>query len=163
MTASKELISLSSAAAHILTKNKQTVAVAESCTGGMLSEVFTSISGSSAYFLGGIVAYDNSVKEGVLGVAQEVLEQHGAVSKQTALAMAKEARLKVQADIGIGVTGLAGPTGGTAEKPVGLVYVALDSANGSACREFHFDGDRNEIREQTCVKALRMLLEELVL
>ena len=101
---------------------------AESCTGGLVGHRLTNVSGSSSYYLGGLVTYSNRLKEQLLGVPPATLEEHGAVSEATARAMARGARLRLDADLALAVTGISGPTGGTPQKPVGLVYVALSSA-----------------------------------
>ena len=111
--------------AELLQQKKLTISTAESCTGGMLAARLTSIPGSSAYFNGSIVAYNNSIKAKLLGVPQELLTKFGAVSKEVGRAMAEGSRKMTGSAVGIGITGIAGPDGGTAEKPVGLVYIAL--------------------------------------
>jgi nicotinamide-nucleotide amidase len=133
-----------------------TLAVAESCTGGMLGERITSVPGSSDVFLGGIIAYHNEIKRESLGVRQADLETFGAVSEVVALQMAAGVRERMGADIGVSITGVAGPGGGTAEKPVGLVWVALHLAEGKA-RRFHTGGDRAEIRQRATQAALEMV------
>jgi nicotinamide-nucleotide amidase len=132
------------------------LAVAESCTGGMLGERVTSIPGSSDIFLGGVIAYDNSVKQNILGVSAETIERHGAVSEQVALEMAAGVKQKLKADIGISVTGIAGPGGGTPEKPVGLVWIVVDTKEAKA-RRLHVIGDRTEIRQRAVQAALEMV------
>ncbi len=141
-----------------------TLATAESCTGGLVGARLTDVAGASDVYLGGVVAYANRVKEGALGVPEEVLERHGAVSEETARALASGVRAALGADVGIAVTGVAGPGGGTQEKPVGLVHVAAEGPGGATAREFRFPGDREEIRERAAVMALheaRTLLERL--
>jgi len=134
------------------------LAVAESCTGGLLGERLTNIPGSSDIFLGGVIAYHNDVKRDALGVRQEDMERYGAVSEQVALQMASGIRAKFGADVGISVTGIAGPGGGTPEKPVGLVWIAADSGEREAkARRFQLFGDRNEIRQRAGQAALEML------
>jgi competence/damage-inducible protein CinA-like protein len=133
-----------------------TLAVAESCTGGMLGERLTSIPGSSDVFLGGVIAYHNDVKRTLLGVRVEDLEQFGAVSEQVALQMASGVRHKLGADVGVSVTGIAGPGGGTAEKPVGLIWVGVHASEAKA-RRFHVGGDRAEIRQRAAQAALEMV------
>jgi nicotinamide-nucleotide amidase len=132
------------------------LAVAESCTGGMLGERLTSIPGSSDVFLGGVIAYHNDVKMDLLGVRAEALERDGAVSEQVALQMASGVRQRLGADIGVSVTGIAGPGGGTAEKPVGLVWIAVHGGAVKA-RRFHMVGDRAEIRQRAAQAALEMV------
>lgn len=135
---------------------KLTLAVAESCTGGMLGERLTNIPGSSDVFLGGVIAYHNDVKKELLGVTADTLEKHGAVSEQVALQMAAGIRETTGADVGISVTGIAGPGGGTPEKPVGLIWVAVHASDAKA-RRFHVGGDRAEIRQRAAQAALEMV------
>jgi nicotinamide-nucleotide amidase len=135
---------------------KLKLAVAESCTGGMLGERITSIPGSSDVFLGGVIAYDNELKKKLLGVRGEDLERHGAVSEEVALQMASGVRDTTGADVGVSVTGIAGPGGGTPEKPVGLVWVAVHGSDAKA-RRFHVGGDRTEIRQRAAQAALEMV------
>ncbi len=132
------------------------LAVAESCTGGMLGERLTSIPGSSDVFLGGVIAYHNDVKRNLLGVRAEDIDRHGAVSEEVALQMASGVREKLGADVGVSVTGIAGPGGGTAEKPVGLVWIAVHGSEVKA-RRFHVGGDRAEIRQRAAQAALEMV------
>ena len=132
------------------------LAVAESCTGGMLGERLTSVPGSSDVFLGGVIAYHNDVKLAHLGVLKDDLERHGAVSEQVAIQMASGIRKKLGADVGVSVTGIAGPGGGTAEKPVGLVWIAVHCSAPEA-RRFHLVGDRAEIRQRAAQAALEMV------
>jgi nicotinamide-nucleotide amidase len=136
------------------------LAVAESCTGGMLGERITSIPGSSDVFLGGVIAYHNDVKRHALGVRAEDIEAYGAVSEQVALQMASGVRKKMQADVGVSVTGIAGPGGGTLDKPVGLVWISVDSSVAKA-RRFHVGGDRAEIRQRAAQAALEMVRRSL--
>jgi nicotinamide-nucleotide amidase len=140
---------------------KLKLAVAESCTGGLLGERLTNIPGSSDAFLGGVIAYDNAVKRELLGVSAEALDEHGAVSEPVALQMAAGIRKRTGADLGVSVTGIAGPGGGTAEKPVGLVWIAVD-ANDAKARRFHVGGDRAEIRQRAAQAALEMLRRALL-
>jgi nicotinamide-nucleotide amidase len=140
-----------------------TLATAESCTGGMVAQRLTSVPGSSQVFVGGVVAYADEVKADELGVPHEVLERHGAVSAETAAAMTAGARTRLGADIAISVTGIAGPGGGTEEKPVGLVYLRVEGPDGSRDADFVFPGDREGIRRRATVTALhltRRLLEQ---
>ncbi len=154
--------SLARTVGALLQRRQRTLAVAESCTGGLLATYITNIPGSSAYFEGGVVAYSNAVKERVLGVPASVLEHHGPVSSQTAVAMAQGVRRLMHVDLALAVTGIAGPTGGTPEKPVGLVYVALSSAHRDECQEFRWTGDRTENRERAARAALELLHKHLV-
>ena len=134
-----------------------TLATAESCTGGMVAERLTSVPGSSRVFLGGVVAYADEVKKAELGVPAELLERHGAVSAETAAAMAAGARERLGADVAVAVTGIAGPDGGSDEKPVGLVYLHAESPFGSRTADFVFPGDREGIRRRAAVTALHLV------
>ena len=134
-----------------------TLATAESCTGGLVAARLTSIPGSSDVVLGGVVAYANEVKERELGVSAELLAEHGAVSAEVAAAMARGARERLGAGVGVSVTGLAGPGGGTAEKPVGLVYCHASGPDGELGRDFSFPGDRAAIRARSVVIALHLV------
>ncbi len=138
-----------------------TIAVAESCTGGKLSDMITSVPGSSDYFLGGVISYSNSAKVGLLGVDQESLRSHGAVSEKVALLMAEGARTAFGADMGVSTTGVAGPGGGSSEKPVGLVYIAVSTRGGSACRKVMSAGARDEIKRKSSESALAFAMEYL--
>jgi nicotinamide-nucleotide amidase len=136
-----------------------TVAVAESCTGGLVSHAITLVPGSSGYFHGAVVSYSNEVKEAVLDVAAEVLDRHGAVSAQVAAAMATGARARLGTTIGAAVTGVAGPDGGSDEKPVGLVYVAVVDAAGTDVRRYRWAGDRAANIHASALAALELMLE----
>ena len=133
-----------------------TLAVAESCTGGLLGERLTNIPGSSDVFLGGVIAYHNEVKRSLLGVRAEAIERSGAVSEEVAIQMATAIRDRLGADVGVAVTGIAGPGGGTPEKPVGLVWIAVHASDVKA-RRFHVGGDRAEIRQRAAQAALEMV------
>ena len=141
----------------LLSERGLTLATAESSTGGLVAHRITSVSGSSAYYLGGFVTYANEAKEALLGVKRETLIAHGAVSEETALEMARGAREQLGADLGIATTGIAGPTGGTSEKPVGLVYVALSAADAELCQRHVWQGDRAANNEQSAEAALRLI------
>ena len=147
--------------AELLKHKKLSVATAESCTGGLIGHTLTNVSGSSEYYDRGIISYSNRAKMELLGVKEETLKKHGAVSEQTAREMAIGVRERSRVDIGIATTGIAGPTGGTREKPVGLVYIGLSTGEGTVVRKFNFHGDRVENKESTCSAALQMLLEYL--
>ncbi len=134
-----------------------TLAVAESCTGGLLGMRITEVPGASDYFRGGVIAYSNAVKERVLGVSRAVLETKGAVSAECAQAMAEGVRRLLQADLALAITGIAGPTGGTPEKPVGLVYVALAHAEGVVVERHEFHGSRQGVRWSAAEAALALL------
>lgn len=146
----------------LLQERQLTLAVAESCTGGLLAARVTDVSGSSAYFIGGVVAYSNAVKERVLGVPANTLQRYGAVSREVAIAMARGVRRLLRADLALSTTGIAGPTGGAPERPVGLVYIALASEQGEQCKEFRWTGDRKQNREQSVHAALDWLQEHLL-
>ena len=137
------------------------LAVAESCTGGLVGNLLTDVSGSSSYFLGGIIAYSNEVKADLLGVPSEVLDRYGAVSQETALAMADGARRIFNVEVAASVTGVAGPTGGTAEKPVGTTWIAVTSEAFERVEHYRWDGDRLENKMLSAEAALRMLMEAL--
>ena len=145
-----------------LLHRSRTIAVAESCTGGLVGARLTEVPGSSSYFVGGAIAYANAVKVAVLGVPELLLEEHGAVSEPVALAMAEGALSAFGADLAVATTGIAGPSGGSPEKPVGTVYIALASREGECrCRRHQFEGDRSSVRCHTVDAALRMVLEYL--
>ncbi|HHH82788.1 MAG TPA: CinA family protein [Chloroflexi bacterium] len=135
-----------------------TLAVGESCTGGLVSHRITNMPGSSSYFLGGIVAYSNEIKERLLGVSPRSLEMHGAVSEQVALEMARGAQSALGADVGIAVTGIAGPGGGTPDKPVGLTWVAVSGPQGELVVEHRWRGGRAENKERSASAALKLAL-----
>ncbi len=135
-----------------------TCATAESCTGGGVGFAITAVAGSSAVFWGGVVSYDNSVKRGVLGVPEEVLATKGAVSSECAAAMAEGARRLIKTDLAVSITGIAGPGGGSADKPVGLVWFGLSSKSGTITEKKVFSGDREAVRAAAIEHALRLLL-----
>jgi nicotinamide-nucleotide amidase len=145
------------AVANQLIRKKMTLATAESCTGGLLSHMLTNVPGSSAYFLQGTVVYSNRAKMELLGIRPEMLREHGAVSEETARAMAESARRRASSDLAVAITGIAGPDGGTEEKPVGLVYIALAAPDHTDCRRFNFWGKRENIKEWAAVTALNMV------
>lgn len=140
--------------ARVLTENRATIAVAESCTGGLLAERLTNVPGSSAYFLGGIVCYSNDLKTSFLGVPPELIETKGAVSSEVARALADGIRKRTGATLGVGVTGIAGPAGGTPEKPVGLVHIGIADERGPREKSFRYPGDRDRIRQFATQSAL---------
>ena len=154
--------SLSLAVGKQLRKRRWTLGIAESCTGGLLGHLVTESSGASDYYLGGITAYQNSVKTSPLGVKPETLKKYGAVSRQTVGQMARGVRAFFGADIGIAVTGIAGPRGGTKKKPVGLVYIAISRRNKTGCEKCLFFGSRSDIKMQAAKKALNKLRLEIV-
>jgi nicotinamide-nucleotide amidase len=150
--------SMEEVVARVLTENRATIAVAESCTGGLLAERLTNIPGSSSYFLGGVVCYSNELKSALVNVPAELIESKGAVSPEVALALAEGIRKTTGATIGVGVTGIAGPGGGTPEKPVGLVHIGIADERGPRERRFQFPGDRERIRmhaSQTALDSVR--------
>jgi nicotinamide-nucleotide amidase len=134
-----------------------TLATAESATGGLIGARLTEVPGASDVFVGGVIAYANDVKERRLRVPRGVLQEHGAVSAETAAAMAAGARAELGADVAVADTGIAGPDGGTPEKPVGLVYLAVDGPDGRRTAEFRLPGDREAVRARTTALALHML------
>jgi nicotinamide-nucleotide amidase len=138
-----------------------TMATAESCTGGLIAHLLTEVPGSSACLLGGIIAYADAVKREQLGVPAEVLASHGAVSAQTAVAMADGVRERLGTDLGVSVTGIAGPDGGTAAKPVGLVYVAVAGLDGTEVERHLWPGDRSANKRDSARAALELLLRRL--
>jgi nicotinamide-nucleotide amidase len=139
-----------------------TLAVAESCTGGLVAERITSVAGSSRYFLGGAVVYSNALKTELAGVPAEMIERHGAVSREVASALAEGIRYRCEATLGVGVTGVAGPGGGTPEKPVGLVYHAVASDRGTEVIQRNYPGDRKRIRRFASTMALDMVRRKLM-
>jgi competence/damage-inducible protein CinA-like protein len=143
--------------AREMQEHHATIAAAESCTGGTLAEKLTSVAGSSAYFLGGVVCYSNDLKTAWTDVPKEIIEAKGAVSAEVALALADGIRRRTAATLGVGITGIAGPGGGSAEKPIGLVHIGLADANGAKERAFRFPGDRDRIRSQAAQAALDMV------
>lgn len=147
---------------ELLISNKMKLATAESCTGGLLAQKITSVSGASACFDCGFVTYSNEQKHELLGVNEETLEKYGAVSEQTALEMCEGVRKKANADIGIGITGIAGPTGGTDEKPVGLVYIGICGENIHKAFRFVFAGDRETVRERSAMSALDLVRRKIL-
>jgi len=155
-----------------LLRKEKTVAIAESCTGGLLSSFLTRLPGSSNYFLLGVVAYSNKSKEMILGIPLGIIAKYGAVSRQVAICMAQNIRKKIQADFGISITGIAGPVKmlrihgaspaeATASKPVGTVFIALANKNKTLCRKFNFSGNRENIRKKSTREALRLLCAHL--
>ena len=147
---------------YLLQMRSMTLAVAESCTGGMLAERLTSISGSSRYFLGGAVVYSNELKTQFANVPKALINQHGAVSREVAASMAEGIRKRCLSSYGVGITGVAGPGGGTEQKPVGLVYIALAGEEGTQVVERNFPGDRARIRQFSTEQALEMIRRALL-
>jgi PncC family amidohydrolase len=142
---------------RLLTEQKRTIALAESCTGGLVAHRLTNVPGSSAYLIGGAVSYANEAKERMLGVSHQTLQEHGAVSEETAREMARGVRHLLQTDAALAVTGIAGPSGGTPEKPVGLTYIALTADDLERCEKHLWQGDRWANKEQSAEAALEML------
>ena len=148
--------------AGLLKERRLTVSVAEACTSGLIASKLTSVSGSSRYFLGGVLAYANQVKEGVLGVPKGVMVMEGSVSPITAREMAKGARRLIGTDLAVAATGVMGPTGGTRTKPVGLFFVAVAGDDIDVCVERHFSGGRAENRESASNAAIELLRDILL-
>jgi nicotinamide-nucleotide amidase len=146
---------------YLLYMRNLTISVAESCTGGLISHRLTNVPGSSRYFQGGVIAYSNEVKENLLGVDPSILNQFGAVSLEVATAMAEGVSTLLKTQLGLGVTGIAGPSGGTPKKPVGLVCIALHSTKETLKKQFHFQGEREEIKEKTSQAALDLVRRHL--
>jgi PncC family amidohydrolase len=137
------------------------LALAESCTGGLVGHRLTNIAGSSTYYMGSVTAYAYEAKVRLLGVSWETLEKNGAVSPETVSEMARGARRSMAADVGIAISGIAGPAGGTPEKPVGLVWMALSAPDGVWTRKFNFPGDRISVKEQAAEAALQLGIDYL--
>ncbi len=154
--------SLEQIVGYWLQMRNATVAVAESCTGGLLAERITSVSGSSRYFLGGAVVYSNNLKTEFAGVPAEMIERHGAVSREVAAALAEGIRYRCESTLGVGITGVAGPNGGTPEKPVGMVFHAVASDSGTEVIQRNFPGDRKRIRRFASTMALDMVRKKLM-
>jgi len=155
-------VTLEAAVGALLRRRRLTLAVAESCTGGLLAARLTSVPGSSGYFRGGALAYHDDVKRGLLGVPAAVLARHGAVSSACARLMAEAARRTAGADLGVSITGIAGPSGGTPRKPVGLVFIALAGPGPKVeVRRLRFSGDRQAVRQRAAAAALRLLWDQL--
>ena len=147
---------------YLLQMRGMTLATAESCTGGMLAERITSLSGSSRYFLGGAVVYSNALKTQFANVPKSLIDRHGAVSREVAASMAEGIRKRCLASYGVGITGVAGPTGGTEQKPVGLIYIALAGEEGTQIVERNFPGDRQRVRQFSTQQALEMVRRALL-
>ncbi len=154
--------SMASVTGHLLLAAKLNLATAESCTGGLIGQLMTSVAGSSRYFLGGIIAYANSMKTEYLDVSEQLLASHGAVSREVAEAMAVGVLGRSKADIGIAVTGIAGPDGGTTEKPVGTVHISMATKKNIVTHNFHFAGDRQQIQEITAKTGLDLVRQYLL-
>lgn len=148
--------------AKLLTEKKLKITTAESCTGGLIAKLLTDKSGASQYFGEGYVTYSNQAKRRLLGVMGETLEEYGAVSAQTAAQMCEGARAKSGADIALSVTGIAGPEGGTPQKPVGLVYIGVCGAHGTRTERCVFRGSRDEVRNAAAQRAMQIACEYIV-
>jgi len=152
-------INMEEVVGKLLLKRKQSIATAESCTGGLLGHRITSVAGCSAYYAGGIIAYSNEIKILELGVDADCIEKYGAVSEPVAYAMAKNVREKFDTDYGLSTTGIAGPGGGTADKPVGLVYIGIASESETTVKRYLFTGSRDEnkfLSSQMAMNDLRL-------
>jgi len=145
----------------LLTERGLTISTAESCTGGLLAVTLTELAGASAYFKGAIVAYANEVKSELLHVTQATLEQFGAVSGQTAAAMLKGCEVLFHTDIAVAITGIAGPSGGSPDKPVGTVYIGVRCKGNNIIQRFNFLGDRSDIRNRAVEQAIKMIKENI--
>lgn len=156
-----DLVALASRLQALALARGVTVSTAESCTGGLIGHALTAIAGSSDYYLGGVVSYSNALKVGLLGVPETVLDQHGAVSAQAAVAMADGARQRLGSDYAVSVTGVAGPAGGTQAKPVGLTYVAVAGPAGHEVRRHTWSGDRAANKERSAAAAIELLMDTL--
>jgi PncC family amidohydrolase len=141
----------------LLRDRKETLAVAESCTGGKVGDMMTDVPGSSDYFLGGVISYGNQAKIDLLGVSRKTLDTKGAVSEDVAIQMARGAREKLRSTYGLGITGIAGPKGGSTTKPVGLVYIAVASPNDAICERNVFKGSRTDVKRAAAERSLKML------
>lgn len=147
---------------ELLKLNNLTISTAESCTGGMIATAITNVSGASAFFGTGVVTYSNEAKMKLISVNKETLDKYGAVSEQTATEMAEGVLKLGESDVSVAVTGIAGPTGGTTEKPVGLVYIGVSGKNGTYVYKNIFNGNRDEVRKQTASTALELVYDYLI-
>lgn len=150
-------MSIEKTIARLLMAKHKRLAIAESCTGGLLTHRLTNISGSSKFLEAAVVAYSNKAKQNLLNIPSRMLRQHGAVSKHTAVAMARAVRAIHKTDFGVGITGIAGPTGATKTKPVGLVHIAVSVPAETLCLQCLFKGNRTHIKRQASTQALRLL------
>ena len=141
----------------LLVRKKLTIAVAESCTGGLIADRLTDVSGSSAYFRESVTAYSNTAKVKRLGVPEELIREHGAVSREVAEAMAEGIRKTAGTDIGVSTTGIAGPDGGSAEKPVGLVWIGYSDERGTTALRFQYGSDRRRVKERAAAAAMELV------
>jgi len=157
----EELLDLAERVGATCRASGRTLATAESCTGGLVAHLITEVPGSSAYFLGGLVTYADGIKTALADVPPQVLEAHGAVSAQVAVAMAEGARRRLSVDVAVAVTGIAGPDGGTDTKPVGLTYVAVADVEGDTVRRHQWSDDRSGNKRASAAAALSLVLERL--
>jgi nicotinamide-nucleotide amidase len=155
------MVQLASRIQSAMIEHGLTLATAESCTGGLVGHLLTETAGSSAYYVGGLISYSNELKEKELGVDAKTLERHGAVSAQTCVAMAEGARSRYGASLGLAITGIAGPDGGSEQKPVGLTYVGVADDGGHDVRRNVWQGDRHSNKMESAEAALRLVLERL--
>ncbi len=153
------LMYLEETIARLLTRRRKSLSLAESCSGGLLSDRLTNIPGSSKFFKGAVIAYSNSVKTSLLKVPPLLIKKHGAVSLPVAEHMAQSVRKLFKTDFGVSITGIAGPTGGTKTKPIGLTFVCVADKKKTLCRKFLFKGSRTSIKTQATTQALKILLE----
>lgn len=156
-----ETICISETIGKLLAQRNATVATAESCTGGGIAHSITAIAGSSAYFKGSIVAYANEVKQNLLQVSPQIIEIHGAVSRECVESMSENCRKIFGTTYSIATSGIAGPSGGSAEKPIGTVWIALTTPQQTISQKHFFTGNRIDVVQQSVIAALRMLLSEL--
>ena len=145
-----------------LKENNMTISTAESCTGGMIASAITNVSGASGFFGTGVVTYANEAKMKLVGVKKETLEKYGAVSEQTAMEMAEGVLELGNADVSVSVTGIAGPTGGTPDKPIGLVYIGVSGKHGTYAYKNNFAGSRDAVRMQTVERAFELVYDYLI-
>lgn len=161
MTEHEQVVEIARTVGALLTDAGATVVIAESCTGGLLGHLITEVPGSSSYFKGGFVTYSNEVKELLLGVRRETLVAHGAVSSAVAHEMAEGARARLESDYALSITGIAGPSGGTDEKPVGLTYIGMATPRETQVHEYVWDGGRSENKLASVRAALTLLRDHL--
>lgn len=147
---------------RLLMQRALKLGLAESCTGGLVGHLITNVPGSSEYFMGGVISYAYEAKVSILGVSWNTLKNYGAVSHETVLEMARGAKKIFNVDVAVSISGIAGPGGGSEDKPVGTTWVGLVATDGEWTREFHFDGDREENKASSADAALQMLLDYLL-
>lgn len=144
---------------ELLTRQRKTLAIAESCTGGLISNLITNVPGSSVYFVGGVTAYSNQAKIDLVKIPEKIIQEEGVISRTCAVTMAQNVRVILHSDIGIGLTGIAGPNGDTLQKPVGSVYIAVTDGQKTICKLFRFEGDRLQVKQKASETALKMAKE----